>query len=65
MTMSEDYINLKMGDRISFLDEDTGEIFKARIFEIDLFRNCFSKEPDRIKILANKDVKSFCLVRDY
>ncbi len=62
--MSEDYINLKIGDHISFLEEESGEIFKARIFEIAFFRNCRTKEFARMEIGANKDVKKFCLISD-
>lgn len=59
MTMNDNYINLKRGDRIMVVDEETGEIFKAIIFKIDLsinpFRNPFMKESDKVKIIASKD----------
>ncbi len=61
--MSEDYINLKMGDRISFLDDDTGEIFKAVIFDINVL-----VRPEigaaRIEIIANKDDGGLCVILD-
>ena len=59
----DDYINLKMGDRISFFEEDTGTTFKARIFEVYLLLNPETALP-RIEISANKETGNLCVILD-